>query len=167
MYQKRVRMSQLKRRLCPVKIYLIMETFCSTNHRKISIVVIWGEVNLSNIWKQRKWSLTHYHSNLITRGSRGQTILQLRSDTMKGSVLAWHLQNKSAKYALVQVSDSHVLSYLHAQSFKYWIFVYNVVTEIVFESMMIDLINLIKPTYNSSCVCVRVIGFRPYQDVSS
>jgi hypothetical protein len=27
-------------------------------------------------------------------------------------------------------------------------------TEIVFVSVMTDLINLIKPTYNSSCVCV-------------
>jgi hypothetical protein len=43
--------NQLGRRLCPVKIYLIMGIFCSTSHIKISIVVIWVEVSLSFIGK--------------------------------------------------------------------------------------------------------------------
>jgi hypothetical protein len=48
----RVTMNQLERRLCPVEI--LVETFCSTRHIKRTVVVIWGEVSLSNFWKQRK-----------------------------------------------------------------------------------------------------------------
>jgi hypothetical protein len=50
-----------------------MDTFCSTNHRKSSIVVICEEVSLSNFWKQRNWTLKH----LLTRRIRTRIILQL------------------------------------------------------------------------------------------
>jgi hypothetical protein len=64
-------MNQLGRRLFPVEIILIMDTFCSTNHRNSSVVVIWGEVSLSNFWKQRNGSLTMDH--LLTRRSLSKT----------------------------------------------------------------------------------------------
>jgi hypothetical protein len=47
-----------------------------------------------------------------------------------------------------------VLRYLHALSFKHWIFVYSVVIQVVFVSVMTDLTDRVKPTYYSSCVWV-------------
>jgi hypothetical protein len=167
-------MNELERRLRPVEIYLIMETFCSTNHRKSSIVVIWVEVSLSNFWKQRNWSLEH----LLTRRSRSKTDGHLFIGTSSLEAVEarqsyswdqtrWREQcyrgicrDKSVKYTEVQTSESYVLRYLHAQSFSYWISVYSVVMQVVFVSAMTDLINFIKQlTVHPVWVCV--IGFKP------
>jgi hypothetical protein len=119
-----------------VEIFLIVETFCSTNHRKNSVVVIWGEVSLSNFWKQRNWSLEH----LFTRISRSKTV--------------GHLFIQIAEINLLSslTSESYVLRYLHALSFNYRICVICLVIQVVFVSVITDLINLITPTYNLSCV---------------
>jgi hypothetical protein len=101
-------MNELERRLRPVEIYLIMETFCSINHRKSSIDAIWVEVCLSNFWKQRNWSLEHL---LIRRSRRRSLVHSRQSQPDNLTVEIKHAEGKSVSAAFAEINLLSTLKY--------------------------------------------------------